>query len=190
MGFSLAWLAVKGKSPADLQQALGLIQTGKHGLYGEHYMVGVMLPSGWYVLIANSCDHAMVLSPAISKGCEMVAATLEEHVMYSGVYGWRDGQEIWSLVHDAQQGMLHLETKGNLPPEYAAIFARLSAEQTKEGGADADVDFYFDIPLETAQAIVGFKHDTATNGVDDAAYEILNDPRAPSQTTKPWWRFW
>jgi len=35
----------------------------------------------------------------------------------------------------------------------------LAAKQKAEGGKTAEVDHYFDIPLNAAKAITGFKHD-------------------------------
>ena len=47
MGFSLAWLAVRGKDPAAVRDELGLESTGEYREIPEVPVVGVLLPSNY-----------------------------------------------------------------------------------------------------------------------------------------------
>jgi len=78
---------------------------------------------------------------------------------------WVDGKQVWSLAHDGSEGGDSLEVEGQLPEIFEelkqeAIAAQ--AESEREGGC---VDFVFDIPLDLAADLTGFRHDEM--GFDD-----------------------
>src|SRR5262249_43338830 len=60
VGFSLSWIAVEGKSSDVLLNQLGLSETGQQGFMLEFPLAGLMLPSGWYLIVAKGCDHRML----------------------------------------------------------------------------------------------------------------------------------
>lgn len=93
--------------------------------------------------------------------------------MVSEAIGWRDGQRVWRVTHDAQTSIEHLETEGELPSAFAAIRDRLAAEQRTAGGKDSDTDYYFDIPVELAMSFGGYRHDATTQGLAPDAFEVL-----------------
>jgi hypothetical protein len=47
--------------------------------------------------------------------------------MFSKAAVWRAGGEVWSVVHDSEKGVRHLEARGHLPSEFASIRDRLLA---------------------------------------------------------------
>jgi hypothetical protein len=61
-------------------------------------------------------------------------------------------------MHDAQRGIDHLDVDGAMPPGFDAIRQRLLDEQ-RAAGSQADVDYVYDIPLETAKLVSGFSYD-------------------------------
>ena len=77
---------------------------------------------------------------------------------------WIDGVEQWSVFHDAQQGIKHLEATGRLPDQFKPIRVRLFAEQ----GDIEDTDYIFDIPIELFVALGGVRYD---RDIEDAAPE-------------------
>ncbi len=97
---------------------------------------------------------------------------VEEHVMFSYASGWSDGMKLWSVLHESEQSIDHLETTGDLPAAFASIRDRLRAEQQQAGGEAADLDHVFDVPVELAKALTGYCHNEAR---DDAAFELLAD---------------
>ena len=106
----------------------------------------------------------------VSKDCELVAAGAEEHVMASFSEGWRDGDWIWAATHDAEKGVEHLETEGSLPAEFERVRRERFEEQAVAGGAEADVDYVFDIPLDVAQLVTGFSY---TESEPDEGFAVL-----------------
>jgi hypothetical protein len=72
---------------------------------------------------------------------------------------WSRGTRRWFILHDGVNGPKGLETEGNVPEQFASIRHELEEAQLEAGGDDADVDYIFEIPLQVAYSIVGFRHD-------------------------------
>lgn len=189
MGYSISWLAVRGKEPPEILSSLGLEHTGRMAEYGEAMYTGRMLPSGWFLLVLNRCEHEFVKPGSLSKlsmEAEVVACSIEEHVMVSTSELWKDGSNVWRIEHDVQESSDHLSESGALPSSYREIKNALIRDQEAAGGKEADVDFFFEIPLATAKDIVGFKHDEHS-GLEENSFEVFERRAA---TPKSWWKLW
>jgi hypothetical protein len=188
MGYSQSWLAVKGKTPAAVLEVLGLRGTGTHEEIAESPLVGAGLPSGWYLVVTDRSGHPLTRDTVLqrlSAGCEVVTGDVEEHVMVSVATGWKDGQSVWSVVHDAQRDMEHLETQGDLPAAFGGIRDKLLSKQQAAGGRKTDVDYIFDVPVELAQSLTGYRHDADIPGVGDHPFEVLTQTSAGSSASGP-----
>jgi len=176
MGASLSWLATKGKSAATVLAELRLRATGVKGLEGESPVVGAASEAGWYLVVADEAEHDLI-GPAVverlSAACEVLTCTVEEHVMFSKATGWRDGRRLWTVTHRGEDGPVGIEESGELPPEYAGIRDALVAQQAAEGGAEADVDMLFDIPVALVQRFTGYKHDEPSPAFEAQGFEVL-----------------
>lgn len=84
---------------------------------------------------------------------------------------WRNEEQIWRIEHNAQQGIDHLNASGSLPESFPTIRTECAEEQEQAGGKEADIDYFFEIPLQTANSIVGFKHDEAD--LEDESFEVF-----------------
>ena len=168
MGFSLAWCAVRGKGLKEIGGLLGLDPTGTFEDVPESDYSAATLDGDWTLIVADRSDA--VASPEqlkqLSSGADVIAATVEEHVMFCSAEAWKDGRKIWSVVHSAEEGPEHLAESGSLPESYAALKAGLLEQQKREG---AEADYVFEIPMVLARSITGFKHDET----DVPRYEIL-----------------
>ena len=119
----------------------------------------------------------------LSRDCEVVSCTVEEHVMFSDAAGWRDGRHLWRVSHRGEDGPVGVDESGELPEDYSALRARLEARQAAEGGAEADVDYLFDIPVTLVQTITGYRHDESSPAYESAGFEVLEAARAaPSKS--------
>lgn len=198
MGYAVSWLAVKEEKSAAILQHLGLTITGEIDDYGEALLTGGALPSGWWVLFINECEYSFVQPPSlasISAFGDVIACSIEEHVMWCKAELWRNGAQVWCVEHDAQQSLAHLHSSGSLPVEFSAIESESAQRQSEAGGRDAGVDYYFEVPLQTAKSIVGFKHDESTPGKTPFVVlkKVVGDraPVAlPETPRKPWWKRW
>jgi len=178
MGYSMAWAAVRGGTPQAVHGALALRGTGTREEIPESDITGAELPGGWY-MVASNRDKLRFTEDAVlgllSRVGEVVVCLVEEHVMCSSAARWRDGQRVWSVFHDAggRKGIECLEVKGQPPASFAAIRDRLFAEQSAAGGKKAGVDYVFDIPVELAHSLTGYRHDQDIPGRPKDAFEVL-----------------
>jgi hypothetical protein len=117
MGYSLFWLAVKGKSPDVVRAELKLNPTGEREDVPESPVTGLELPGGWYVVVDNkSLDFAApTMLALLSQGADVVTCFVEEHVMASEASQWAGGKRVWHIGHQSDQGILHLDAVGNFP---------------------------------------------------------------------------
>ena len=109
--------------------------------------------------------------------------------MFSSVEYWASGNQVWRAEHVGENGPIHLKTSGALPGGFESMAAEQKEAQEADGGEKAGVDHYFEIPLNAAKEIIGFKHDEDIPGINYEGFEVLN--KGPSSAeSKPWWRFW
>src|SRR3954463_14226331 len=181
MGFSLGWLATRNIDPQILYEALQLRPTGiRNPALSSAAMAGA-LPSGWDLLLMNRTERLVTVAflADVAKGGEAVGCFVEEHVMYSAAVGWRAGAKVWSVVHDSEKGTMHLDVAGDVPGPFAAIRMRCEAAQRSEDAREPEVDHLFDISVDLADAVTGFRHDRANMGLD---LEVLE------AASRAWWR--
>jgi hypothetical protein len=172
MGFRVQLIAVTGKEPHAVQRDFGVSATGQREEIAESPVVGAAMPDGTYLLYINDPDRIVPedeVFARLSKGASLVACYANETVMNSYSCGWANGVERWSVFHNAQQAIKHLETSGTLPPEFQAIRDRLFAQQD----ADDSADFIFDIPVELFAAVGGIRYDRDIPGAGPDPWEIL-----------------
>lgn len=185
MGYALSWAAVRDGNPQTVWAALGLRSTGKREAVAESKIVGVQLPTGWYLVLFDRRDVEDRVLARLSLSGEVVSCFVEDHVMVSWASGWRRGKKIWSVIHGCEKGHFHLETKGEPPDELKGIAERLIAEQRADGGEKADVDHLYDVPAELAKQLTGFRHDQDAQGWSRDPFEILQQP-----TIRRWGYVW
>lgn len=162
MGFSIAWLAFRGISPQAALARLVLADTGEADEWSESAVSGATIPAGWFVVQLRDAFHPFVGHEALaglSAGCEILGCQVEDHSMVSAAFRWLDGAQMWSISHDAENGVFDLSVVGSPPAELDPIRSRLMAEQEAEGGEEADVDVIHDLPIQIAALITGYRHD-------------------------------
>lgn len=172
MGFRVQLIAVTGKEPRAVQRDFDVSATGQREEIAESPVVGAALPNGAYLLYINDPDRIVPedeVYARLSKGASLVACYANETVMNSYACGWANGVERWSVFHDAQQEIKHIETSGTLPPQFQAIRDRHFAQQD----ADDSADFIFDIPVELFAAVGGIRYDHDIPGAGPDPWEIL-----------------
>jgi hypothetical protein len=176
MGYSQSCLAVRGKTPETVRNSLDLKFTGENEEYAESRINGIELPGGWYAIISNHDELRLMEEESlrrISADCEVVACFVEEHCMESTAVSWRQGQRIWLVTHNSQKSKRHFESSGELPPGFAEIRDKWMARQKTEDAEMKRVDYIFEIPVEVAHAVTGYRHDRNIPGLKESPYEIL-----------------
>src|SRR5579862_7370539 len=123
MGYSLSWLAVRGKPVQEVRDALGFRPTGQREEIPESDFSAAEMPNGWYLIVANHSEQVAsdsALHRLSASGCEIVTCFIEEHVMVSKSTGWKDGTMRWSVTHDSEERLWHLDTQGEPPEGFVA----------------------------------------------------------------------
>ena len=87
--------------------------------------------------------------------------------MVSKAAGWKDGRELWSVTHEAEKDLHHLDARGTPPPQFARIRDELTAKQTPDA-----CDYIFDIPVSLAADIADLRYDEQR----DIKFEVLEAP--------------
>jgi hypothetical protein len=163
MGFSISWIGLRGESKDKALEALGLVETSKIDEANESPVSAATIPTGWYILFLNKFDHPFTTPDSLknlSTSSVAIACEIEEHVMFSSACLYRDGQKVWSAVHDFQTaGMYGLLTSGTFDKEFEKIRTAQQAKQDAAGGTKSEVDYIFDIPVDAAESACGYRHD-------------------------------
>ncbi|UUZ46954.1 hypothetical protein LP420_25260 [Massilia sp. B-10] len=116
--------------------------------------------------------------------CEVLACSIEEHVNFSYAALWSQGARVWEVFHQGDLDCINLSTDGELPAQFSDAVAANVASRSMDQ-IDEDIDSVFDIPLDLAERITGFRHDAASDPQDDL-FHVLREPARPA----PWWKFW
>ena len=160
MGYRISWLAAKALSKSALLAHFELRDTGVLDEANEAPFSVAELPTGWTVLWSDDQAFANIeRASGLSHLAPVISCWVNETVMFSSAYYFEGGDFKWFAGHNAQDGIFDLQFEGELPEQFSTIRDSLLAQQQSEGGDASDVDFVFDIPLELARSICGFKHD-------------------------------
>jgi hypothetical protein len=191
MGFSLSWAAVRGVTPSSVQELLSLQGTGSTKEIPESDIAAAQLPGEWYIVVSQHDLLEFTKEKTLEKLSilgEVIACSVEEHVMSSFAAGWRNGHCSWSVYHDCngREGIYQLDVNGEPPSALAEIRDRLRSKQEAAGGKKAGVDYIFDVPVELARSVTGYRHDQNIPGLQGIKFEVLvrNQP-GPKQ---PWFK--
>lgn len=195
MGYSIAWVAFKNVTPEVGLERLGLSSTGRIAPYAESEFTGHALRDGWFLVVARGCDNPVVSAESLSvlaDGAEAVACSVEEHVMFSSAERWVRSQNVWRIAHDAQTSIRRLHTKGELPSTYTQALREATARQDAEDAGPGEVDFFFEVPLQVAKEMTGFKHDEDIAGVDYERFTAYASAkhRSTNAGRRKWRQMW
>lgn len=108
MGASLSWIAIRRKTDSEILAALGLEKTGARSMFAEPPHSYIAFPDDWHIVLSHEESFFTERTPLLmelSAGNELISFSLEEHVMFSVVSGWRSGTKIFEIqVSGAEQG--------------------------------------------------------------------------------------
>lgn len=89
--------------------------------------------------------------------------------MVSGAFGAEEGRLVWSVQHDPEHGLEHLDIWGEPPAALEGIRDRLLAElQTLE-----DTDTLFNAPVDLAATICGFDPNAFSGEVEMTGLQVV-----------------
>lgn len=160
MGFSISWIAFEGIDKNEALRRAALRDLARVDEANESPFSAAELPLGWSLIFSNDFDWgAPEHIRQLSSGLRVISCQVEEHVMFSSASCAVDGEESWSVWHDAQRDLLHLAELGTLPSQYEVIKDQLLAQQDAAVDASFAVDYVWDIPVTLAYEVTGYRHD-------------------------------
>jgi hypothetical protein len=170
VGLSLSFIATRGP---DALAALGLAASGEP--FGgepvpppEDFIAFDL--GGWRFFMSE--DHRFASRErvvAASQGGSALGVYLEEHVMVSGAFGAEEGRLVWSVQHDPEHGLEHLDIWGEPPAALEGIRDQLLAElQTLE-----DTDTLFNVPVDLAATICSFDPNAFSGEVEMMGLKVV-----------------
>src|SRR5262245_13754688 len=174
MGFNLTWFAIQDVDAETFLERAGYADTGEPDEYYEADTSGGEMPDGWYVMVT---DQMALVDPAklakLSVGGRLIVCGVYEGPMNSIAMEWREGKQVWCVFWDGGAEEKQLQVEGKLPDSFEAIHAdvtALQAEIDKDGGG---TDVVFELPLDLAEEITGFRHDQAGFDEDIPVFNVL-----------------
>lgn len=182
MGFAITWCAVPESAADKFLQRIGLTATGETEEVPESLIGVASLDTGWRLLWYNGYDCPFLgeaQRQELSASHDLLYCLVEEHCMASSSEMWSGGSRRWWISHEGIDGPKRLESSGDLPAIFSEVREGMEAQQLKEGGEQADVDFIFEIPLLVAKSITGFKHDEVCPHFVGNEFKIMTkEPRS------------
>ena len=181
MGFAITWCAVREVGADQLLERLGLSPTGEREESPESLIVMAVLDTGWRVLWYNEYGCPFLRPEdlgALSSEQDILLCLVEEHVMAGSSELWSGGARKWRIAHEGEQGPKGIDAEGELPSCFPTIRAEMEEAQRTAGGDQADVDYLFEIPLQVAKSLVGFKHDEDCPHLAEKPFVVLSRPAA------------
>jgi hypothetical protein len=79
--------------------------------------------------------------------------------MASAALLYKNGRRVWTVTHESERGRYDLSVDGHPPDLFRDLRDSLLKQQDSAGGENADVDFVFDVPVQLAAELCGYRHD-------------------------------
>jgi len=175
VGFNMSWIVIDGIDQDALYQVLDLAPTGETSDPDDLGtsrvpLAGATLKSGRCAIFAKyalAMDLTMGTNPPrlmrMPAKSRCAICVVLEHAMISYASFWQGGRNTWQIRHDPSQGGEHLEASGDLPPEFPVFrdnaIDKQRAQQERRKPGEWGVDHVFDVALDTAATITGYRHD-------------------------------
>jgi len=184
MGFRVTLLSVPLQFSEAILQSLGLMPGDEADAMNESPFSGakngdcylIWVNDDWYMMT----DEELL---AASRYGDVLMLRANETVMISEAAEFRNGEKLWSIVHDCNEGPDHLAPTGNPPATWEKIREDLLAEAAAAG--DDEVDFAYDAPVVLFKNLTGFRYDE----VHELPFVTLQGEHA-AKAKKPFWKFW
>ncbi len=158
MGFKISWIGFHGATKDQVLQTAGLRDTGEGDEANEAPFSGAEIPGGWFILFSNDFDFASPERVAsFSSDCRIVACQVHEGIMASISYAIERGTSRWQIEHNSQKHSNDLSVTGSPPATFHSIQDRLRQLQADSQAPRAN--YIFEIPVETAESVCGYRHD-------------------------------
>lgn len=170
MSYAVSWIAVRGKRPEEVRRVLGLQASGVWHEEPNYPIAAARLATGWY-LVRTEGLTSMLCEPGVasqlSEDCEVVTCCLNEDDYLSAAEQWENGKRLWGIRYYRKHGRRSVEVDGALPLGFDSIKVELLEKEK------ADADVFYEMPIDVAEAVTGYRDDVLPVNVLGQRYELL-----------------
>jgi hypothetical protein len=184
MGFRVTLLSIPLWSSDAVLRSLGLNAGDEPDPVNDSPVSGVVNGNGYLVWANNdwlTITNGQLLDA--SRHGDVLMLRANETIMISEAAKFENGEMVWSVIHDCNEGRDHLVSTGSPPAIWQKIRDDLLAAAAADG--DDDVDFIYDAPVVLFHHLSGFRHDEGP----DLPFVALKHEHA-TKAKKPFWKFW
>lgn len=176
MGFSISWFGFRAYGIKEAATLFGR-EVGGSSEDFDATVNAYSSEKNWAIIILGYCSFPnppdSYLS-AFSQGREMVVVHIEEHTMFARAEFWSSGKNIWKVWHTGDKNVRDLHAAGDLPTSFEGVRQEAFSKQDEEDAERSGVDVVFDIPLDLAAELTGFRHDEGAP--DRLFFELVEKP--------------
>ena len=170
MGFKWSGVAFGESGSVHVLGGVGGVEPGEDmDVPVETELCIAELPNNWILICAEDFMYAAPdesfpdegnMARLSAKG-RVLGCMFHEGIMCSVASMYEYGKELWCVIYNCNDEEYNLRTSETLPDNFEAVYERLKADQDKFDLAGKPVDALFDIPIEIAFQICGYKYDLA-----------------------------
>ena len=174
MGYHISWIGFQNRSLKEISARIGLAETGAREHLPESDILAISLASGWHIIFFNNPLPKELKNAnleQLSRVVDIVTCLVEEASMVSMSSSYVNGVKQWRVAHDSERGHTNLEAQGNPPSGYPEIRDKLLAKQNAAG--PNGVDYVFDVPINLARHLTGFRHDDPFDESEEPQFLVL-----------------
>lgn len=102
-------------------------------------------------------------------------------VNYAEASYWEGGREVWSVIHEGEEGTEHLEERGELPECYSAMRQRrmeMQAEENTQENEEDVADCIMTLPAELSGRFTGYDPDISDLAAEEGWFfwKVIDEP--------------
>ena len=157
MSFDCSWITYHAVNKSEILRIAGLRDTGLVAEVPEEPVNLAVLPTGWTVVYWNDSTYTLKHIDALTSNHAALSVIIQSYVPLSIAEFHVRSKQYWSVAHYGNKGRDNLEIEGKPPPELSGIRASNGLKQGGEG--TANIDYTFEVPIELAATVCGFRHD-------------------------------
>lgn len=201
LNHALSWVAVKGLSPDQALEALGLEFPEKDDDrdrpdwpdfedrrdYRDRIFMG-QLPAGWLLLFGQLDEEEKDRFTELVRFGPAFVGEIARIGCYAEAHGYEDGQEVWSVDYDYDNRKPSdvLQVEGRLPSDMMAIIDQAKRDEAEGRGSHIGKDVLFEIPGKMSKALCDFSpHEEPPAGFRWSMLQRIGGEPEPESARKP-----
>jgi hypothetical protein len=144
-------------------------------------LAAAMSDAGWYLIVADGWNHRFVqpsVLTRLSSHADVVTCTVDERNLAAAASGWSRGERQWSVSYAGEDDPGNVIVDGTPPEPFAAVRDALTEKSGADDAGDLLLDPLFEIPIELARQIVGYRPDEPSPAFDGRF--VLLETTAPT----------